>query len=251
MFKGSLFATLLLIFSLGSGAALAALDKNTTALVTGANRGIGLELATQLKAMNVNVIGTARNPAAAEQLNALGVRVEQLDVADAASVAALAERLKGVKIDLLINNAGVGGQAANTLADIDFEQLAQVFSINSTGPMRVTQALLPNLTAGSGKTVVQVSSVMGSIAQNAGGYYGYRASKAALNMLNKSLSAELGPQGFTCVVVHPGWVKTRMGGAAAPVEVPDSVAGLLKVIGGLRPEDNGRFIDFQGNEIPW
>lgn len=251
MLKRTLFTLLVLVSTLVAGPALAALDKNTTALVTGANRGIGLELATQLKALGVNVIGTARKPADAAELNALGVQVEQLDVADVASVAALAERLKGVKLDLLINNAGVGGQSANTLAELDFEQMAAVFDINSIGPLRVTQGLLPNLMAGSGKTVVQVSSVMGSIAQNGGGYYGYRASKTALNMLNKSLSVELGKQGFTCVVVHPGWVKTRMGGAAAPVEVPDSVAGLLTVIAGLTTQDNGRFVDFQGNEIPW
>ncbi|MDX1736129.1 MAG: SDR family NAD(P)-dependent oxidoreductase, partial [Halioglobus sp.] len=148
-------------------------------------------------------------------------------------------------------NAGVGGEAGGSIASTDFEQLAMVFDVNSTGPMRVTQALLPNLEAGEGKTVVQISSVMGSIAGNGGGYYGYRASKAALNMLNRSLATELGKQGFVCVVMHPGWVKTRMGGSAAPVEVPDSVAGLLRVIDGLGASDNGRFLDYQGKELPW
>ena len=226
-------------------------DKAATVLVTGANRGIGLELARQLHAQGYAVIGTARKPAQASELQALDVRVEQLDVTDAASVAALAATLAEVPIDILVNNAGVGGQRVNQLAEIDFEQMAWTFEVNTYGPLRVTQALLPNLQAGEKKTVVQISSVMGSIAQNRGGYYSYRASKTALNQLNKSLSIELGRQGFTCVALHPGWVKTRLGGAQAQLEGKESVAGLVQVIDGLEPADNGRFIDFQGEEIPW
>ncbi|MFT4613094.1 MAG: NAD(P)-dependent dehydrogenase (short-subunit alcohol dehydrogenase family) [Bacteroidia bacterium] len=222
-----------------------------TALVTGANRGIGLELVTQLKSSGYRVIGTARKPFDAAQLRALGVQVEQLDVTDGASVAAMAERLQGVPIDLLINNAGVGGDGGNQITDTDFDQLALLFAVNSTGPMRVTQALLDNLTAGQGKTVIQISSIMGSVEKNWGGAYGYRASKAALNIMNKSLAIELGKQGFTCVVLHPGWVKTRMGGESAPVVPVDSVAGMLAVIKDLKPSDTGRFLDYQGDEIPW
>ncbi|MDX1735555.1 MAG: SDR family NAD(P)-dependent oxidoreductase, partial [Halioglobus sp.] len=166
--KRILMTLLLACSSLTAGPALAELQKGMTALVTGANRGIGLELARQLQARGLNVIGTARKPAGADALNALEVRVEQLDVTDPASVAALAARLEGVKIDLLVNNAGVGGEAGGSIASTDFEQLAMVFDVNSTGPMRVTQALLPNLEAGDGKTVVQISSVMGSIAGNGG-----------------------------------------------------------------------------------
>lgn len=250
--KKSLVVVLAWLLSAGFVApASAAIEKGMTVLVTGANRGIGLELATQLHARGVKVIATARKPAQAEALQALGVRVEQLDVVDADSVAALAQRLQGEPVDMLINNAGVGGEAGGSIATTDFEKLAWVFDVNSTGPMRVTQALLPNLQAGAGKTVVQIGSVMGSIEQNGGGYYGYRASKAALNMLNKSLAVELGKAGFVCVVLHPGWVKTRLGGAGAPVAVQDSVAGLLTVIDGLSAEDNGGFIDYQGQSIPW
>jgi NAD(P)-dependent dehydrogenase (short-subunit alcohol dehydrogenase family) len=222
-----------------------------TVLITGANRGIGLEMARQFSERGYTVIGTARKPVEATDLKALKVRVEQLDVTDTASVQALAARLEGVPIALLVNNAGVGGQRPDSFENTNFDEVAKTFDVNSLGPMRVTQALLPNLEAGEDKTVVQISSTMGSIEQNRGGYYGYRASKAALNMFNKSLSAELGQRGYTCVVMHPGWVKTRMGGAAAPVEPEDSVAGMLKVIDGLSADDNGRFIDYQGNVIPW
>ncbi len=222
-----------------------------TVLVTGANRGIGLEMARQFEARGMHVIGTARNPESAEALKATGVRVEQLDVTDADSIAGLARRLQGVKIDMLVNNAGISGHTAASFEETDFTQIGQTFAVNTLGPMRVTQALLPNLKAGRHKTVIQMSSVMGSIERNRGGYYGYRASKAALNMMNSSLALELGEQGFTCVVMHPGWVQTDMGGAGADIPVDVSVKGLLDVFAGLGPEDNGKFYDYQGQAIPW
>ena len=237
------------LFLLAGGLAQAA--EQSTALVTGANRGIGLELVTQLKAAGYSVIGTARKPAEATELKALGVRVEQLDVTDAASVAALAERLDGAGIDLLINNAGVSGDGANSIRELDTDAMSFTYSVNAIGPMRVTQALLPNMDAAKGKTIVHISSVMGSIQNNWGGAYDYRASKTALNMLNSSLAKELGKQGYTSVVLHPGWVQTRMGGETAPVKTADSVAGLLKVIDGLDAKDNGKFYDYQGKPIPW
>jgi NAD(P)-dependent dehydrogenase (short-subunit alcohol dehydrogenase family) len=222
-----------------------------TVLITGANRGIGLEMARQLEARGMNVIGTARKPAEAEALKAAGARVEQLDVTDAQSIAALARTLKGVKIDMLVNNAGIAGHIAGSFEETDFAQIDQTFAVNTLGPMRVTQALLPNLEAGQHKTVIHISSRMGSIAQNSGGYYGYRASKTALNMMNSSLALELGPRGFTCVVMHPGWVKTDMGGEGADITPEESVKGLLDVFAGLTPEDNGKFYNYQGQEIPW
>ena len=245
--------TLPLILSLVAGlySASAAAATAMTVLVTGANRGIGLEMVKQLEARGMNVIGTARKPAEATELKATGARVEQLDVTDADSLAALAKTLEGVKIDMLVNNAGIGGHNAATFEETDFTQVDWTFAVNTLGPMRVTQALLPNLEAGQQKTVIQISSVMGSIERNRGGFYGYRASKAALNMMNKSLALELGKDGFTCVVLHPGWVKTDMGGAGADIEVDVSVKGLLDVIAGIGPEDNGRFYDYLGEEIPW
>lgn len=251
MSMSKLVSVFALVATLFHAPAWAELGKGDTVLITGANRGIGLEMARQLSARGVTVIGTARKPAEAAELKALGARVEQLDVIDERSVAALAQRLEGVAIDVLINNAGVGGARAADLEGVDFNDMAFTFNVNSIGPMRVTQALLANLKAGETRQVVNVSSMLGSIAMNTGGLYAYRASKTALNSLNRTLAMELGPQGFTCVVVHPGWVKTRMGGAAAPVEVQDSVAGLLAVIDGLGPDSNGSFIDFQGEELPW
>lgn len=239
------------VATLLGGALVSVAQDKQTVLITGANRGIGLEMARQFSERGYVVIGTARKPDEATDLKALKVQVEQLDVIDSASVSALARRLDGVPIDLLVNNAGVGGQTAGSFAAVDFDKVAHTFDVNSLGPMRVTQALLPNLEAGEGRTIVQITSVMGSIEQNGGGFFGYRASKAALNMLNKSLAVELGKQGFVCLALHPGWVKTRMGGAGAPVEPEDSVAGILEVIDGLTPDDNGRFLDYQGKTIPW
>ncbi len=226
-------------------------ETSMTVLVTGANRGIGLELARQLTEQGHKVIGTARKPAEAKELAALGARVMQLDVIDPESVSALAANLGDLPIDLLINNAGTGGQTPGSFQDTDFERVKLTFDVNSLGPMRVTQALLPNVLASESKTIVHISSTMGSIANNRGGYYGYRASKAALNMLNSSLALELADKGVTSVVLHPGWVQTRMGGSGADISVDVSVAGMLSVIADLTPEKTGGFYDYQGKELPW
>ncbi len=222
-----------------------------TVLITGANRGIGLEYARQFQARGYRVIGTARNPAEATELAAASDRVEQLDVTDPASVAALAEQLKDVPIDILINNAGVLDRSDSSVDKVDFAIMERTFAVNTFGPLRVVQALLPNLRAGERKLIANMSSQMGSIANSTGGSYAYRASKTALNQLNRGLSVELGKEGFICVVLHPGWVSTDMGGAAATYTPEQSVAGLIQVIEGLEADDNGRFYDFQGAEIPW
>ncbi len=183
-----------------------------TVLITGANRGLGLEFARQYAAAGWTVIATARNPESASELNALGVRVLQLDVIDQESVDGVARELKGAPIDLLINNAGIFPRSGS-LAETDFEDVARTYEVNTIGPMRVTRALLPNLRSGEMKTVVSITSGLGSIADNTGGrFYGYRESKAALNMFTRSLAAELRDDGFTCVVISPGWVQTDMGG---------------------------------------
>jgi NAD(P)-dependent dehydrogenase (short-subunit alcohol dehydrogenase family) len=222
-----------------------------TVLVTGANRGIGLEYARQLAAQGHTVIGTARDPAAATELRAITDRIEALDVADAASVAALARRLDGVAIDILVNNAGVISRDDNDLASVDFEEMQRAFEVNAFGPLRVTQALMPNLKLGQRKLIVNMSSQLGSIERSNGQMYAYRASKTALNQFSKILAVELGPQGFVVVALHPGWVRTDMGGANATLAPEDSVAGLLALIGKLGPQDNGRFYDYQGKPIPW
>jgi NAD(P)-dependent dehydrogenase (short-subunit alcohol dehydrogenase family) len=246
----TLLFTVFVSFYLLFGATASA-KEGLIAVVTGANRGIGLEFATQLKALGYTVIATARKPAEAAALNALEVQVEQLDVTDSASVKAFADRLAGKGVDLLINNAGYGGQRAPGFKETDFDTMAFAFDVNSLGPMRVTQALLDNLEAGKGKKVIQISSTMASITNNWGGGYGYRASKTALNMLNSTLALELGKTGLIAVVMHPGWVKTRMGGAGAQIDTTQSVSGMLSVIEGLEASDNGRFLDYRGKELPW
>ncbi len=221
-----------------------------TFVITGANRGIGLEFARQLSERGEHVIATARDPKRARDLRALNVRVEPLDVADAGSVAEFAGRLAGSPVDVLINNAGIGGEGA-AIDRLSMEEVERFFRVNSVGPLRVTQALLPNLRAGNRKRVVNITSVLGSIGRNdSGGWYGYRAAKAALNQLTRTLAHELAPEGFTCVVLHPGWVRTNMGGRGAHLSPEESVRGMLKVIKKLSPRDTGRFFDYRG-EVPW
>jgi NAD(P)-dependent dehydrogenase (short-subunit alcohol dehydrogenase family) len=225
-----------------------------TVLVTGANRGIGLEIARQYHAAGWNVIATARDPSAAGELAAIGadVLVPSLDVTSAASVAALAKSLEGRPIDVLINNAGVGDGGGSSIAKLDLEKFGHVLQVNTIGSIRVTQALLPNLRAGQGRTIVSISSVLGSItADTEGGNYGYRESKAALNMFMRSLAAELRSEHFICIAIHPGWVRTDMGGPNAPLTAEQSVAGIRKVLDGLQPADSGKFWSYDGSNLPW
>jgi NAD(P)-dependent dehydrogenase (short-subunit alcohol dehydrogenase family) len=226
-----------------------------TVLVTGANRGIGLEFSRQFRAAGWQVIATARDPEAAKELKALGegVRIVPLDVTKSESVAALAASLAREPIDLLLNNAGQGiGFQIRPLADLRMDEFERVMQVNALGPVRVTQALLPNLRAGKGKTIVGLSSVLGSIAANReGGFYGYRESKAALDMFLRSLAAELKPEGFICIALNPGWVKTDMGGPGAQLTPEESVAGMRKVLESLKPGDSGKFWSHDGTNIPW
>jgi NAD(P)-dependent dehydrogenase (short-subunit alcohol dehydrogenase family) len=223
-----------------------------TVLVTGANRGLGLEFAKQYQAAGWNVVGTAREPDAAVELKALGVRIEALDVASDESVAALAQRLSAQPIDLLINNAGVSSVKARSLADVKLDEYERVFQVNAFGPVRVTQALLPNLRAGNGKQVVSITSGLGSTTNNSGGgFWAYRESKAALNMFMRSLAAELKRDGFVCIAMSPGWVKTDMGGPNAELTPEQSIGGMRKVIEGLMADDSGKFFDHDGLTVAW
>ncbi len=222
-----------------------------TVVITGANRGLGLEFARQFHAAGARVIGTARRPEAAKELRALGVRVEQLDVADPKSVARLASRIGDEAVDILINNAGIGGREPS-FEELDIEGIDRYFQVNSLGPMRVAQALLPALKRGDRKLIVNITSTLGSIELNTrGGFWGYRASKAALNMLNRTLARELESQRFTCVVINPGWVRTDMGGPHARLSPAESIGGMRKVISRLTPEDSGGFFDYRGEPRPW
>ncbi len=222
-----------------------------TFFITGANRGIGLEFAQRLTARGDRVLATARKPEEATELKETGAVIFPLDVADDASLAALPGLVKGEPIDILINNAGVGTKFTSIEA-LESAELDRVFRINSFGPMLVTKALLPNLRAGVRKSVVNITSQLGSITNNSGGSsYEYRGSKAALNMLTVCLSNELKPQGFTCIAIHPGWVQTDMGGANATLTPEQSVTSLIKVIDALEPGMTGKYLNYDGTGLPW
>jgi NAD(P)-dependent dehydrogenase (short-subunit alcohol dehydrogenase family) len=223
-------------------------------VVTGANRGIGLEFVKQLTARGEEVDATARDPADSPEFQALarpGVRfrIHRLDVADDASVTSFADQLTPGPVDVLINNAGVSGVKGGE--PIDPEDILRVFNVNAVGALRVVRALLPRLRVGKGKKIVNLTSVLGSIAEADGGRFAYRLSKTALNMATRILAEDLRGEGFRTVALHPGWVQTRMGGASAPVPPEQSVRGMLRIIDGLTAEQSGRTFDFQGREIPW
>ena len=225
-------------------------------VITGANRGIGLELARQSAERGDTVIATARHPADAAGLKQLAeqyrdrLTVATCDVAELTSVRAFAKTVPG-GVDALLNNAGVMGEPA-AFEGLDFEDAAYVFSVNALGPLRLTQALLPQLRAGKGKKVLHVTSGMGSIADNrSGGYYGYRMSKAALNMASRSLAVDLRNEGISSAVISPGWVRTDMGGKEAPTSVEDSARGILKQLDALGPKTSGHFLDFSGKDWAW
>jgi NAD(P)-dependent dehydrogenase (short-subunit alcohol dehydrogenase family) len=222
-----------------------------TWLVTGANRGIGLAFAQALAARGDRVVATARRPEKARDLAKLSLRLEQLDVADEDSVARLARSLSGEPLDVLVNNAGIGddGPSFEKLSMADLERF---FRVNAMGPAAVTRALLPNLRSGKRRTIVNLSSSLGSISDNdSGGWIAYRASKAALNQLTRTIAAELKRERFICIAISPGWVLTDMGGPGATLSPEDSVAAMLKVIDRLSVNDSGRFLDRRGKDMPW
>ena len=223
-----------------------------TVVITGANRGLGLAFARRFSADGFHVIGTARQPDKAVELRALGVRIEQLDVTDAGSVRRLGEAIGDAAVDILINNAGIGGGWGRPLKDVDIDEAERILQVNCLGPMRVTQALLPALHKGDRKLIVNITSILGSIERNTrGGSYGYRESKAALNMFTRSIAAELEPHGFTCIAMNPGWVKTDMGGPNARLTPEQSIDAMVKVIEGLSTDHSGHFYSHGGDRVPW
>jgi NAD(P)-dependent dehydrogenase (short-subunit alcohol dehydrogenase family) len=222
-----------------------------TVLITGANRGIGLELARQYSAAGWQVIGTARRPDSADALRATDAEVLQLDVTDQDSVDQLARDLADRPIDILINNAGIQPLMWK-LDDVDIGEFERALKVNTIGPVRVVRALMPNLRSGERRKIVNITTNLGSIAGNTdGGFYAYRESKAALNMFTRSLAAELGPEGFVCIALHPGWVRTDLGGPDAPLNVTESVTGMRRVIDSLVPADNGSFRTHSGESMDW
>jgi NAD(P)-dependent dehydrogenase (short-subunit alcohol dehydrogenase family) len=219
----------------------------TTALITGANRGIGLELCRQLAARGDRVIGVCRR--SSPELDALGVRVESgVDLTSDEDVRALAERLADQRIDLLINNAGVLSRV--DLDNLDFDELRRLFEINSLAPLRMTAALMPRMKDG-GKVAI-ITSRMGSIADNSsGGSYAYRMSKAAVNMAGASLAVDLRPRNIAVAILHPGFVRTGMTQHRGNVEPREAAAGLLARIDELTLDTSGGFWHASGERLPW
>ncbi len=237
-----------------------------TILVTGANRGIGFELARQYLAQGAEVLACCRDPEKAQDLMELGAHYPSLgifkaDMGDFSSLEALAHSLRSKKIDLLINNAGSygpkgipEGMSYQAFGAVDYQIWTEILRTNIQAPLRMAELFVENVAASTGKTIVMMSSELGSIAGNtsAGQSYSYRSSKAALNMVTKGLALDLAARGIKVVAMAPGWVRTDMGGrdiaALSPME---SVAGQISVLAGLQLEDSGTFIDYRGARLPW
>ena len=221
------------------------------AVITGASRGIGRELVRQLLERGDEVHACMRDPSAGPPA-APKLHLHKLDVTDAAAVAALARELGDTAIDLVINNAGVYGGPQQSVRSVDFADAMRTFDTNALGALRVSLALLPHLKRGSAKKLVHVTSNMGSIADNtSGGFYAYRMSKAALNMMSRGLAIDLRGDGIVSFVINPGWVQTDMGGASAPTPVDESVRNILRVIDGATLADSGEFLTWRGGRFAW
>jgi NAD(P)-dependent dehydrogenase (short-subunit alcohol dehydrogenase family) len=219
-----------------------------TYLITGANRGIGYEYCRQLQQRGDTAIAVCRQPS--DELKALEVQIEPgIDITDDASVTSLAQRLQCTPLDVLINNAGIAERV--TLDNLDFDSIRQQFEVNAIGPLRITKALLPNLSEGA--KVALMTSRMGSIADNtSGGSYGYRMSKVALSMAGKSLAHDLKPKSIAVAILHPGLVQTRMTGFTNSGITPaEAVKGLLARIDALTLESSGTFWHSNGEVLPW
>ncbi|AXB32007.1 SDR family NAD(P)-dependent oxidoreductase [Vibrio campbellii] len=226
-----------------------------TVFITGANRGIGLSLTELYLQQGDQVHATSRNLAESKELQALAstyttLTLHELDVTNYPHVAQLAKELPA--IDLLINNAGYYGPKGYGFGNTDVEEWRKVFEINTIAPLKLVEAFYPLLQAGSTKKIACISSKVGSMKENtSGGGYIYRSSKAALNSVVKSLSNDLTSEGFSVLALHPGWVRTAMGGPNALIEPQTSAAGLAKVIAQSTQKNSGQFINYDGTQLPW
>lgn len=227
-------------------------------LITGANRGIGLELVKQSMQRGWRVFACCRNPHNAESLFSLAklnpgqVSVHIADMQDISTLQALAYELRNESIDILFCNAGVYGSAQHRFGQIDAADWLDTFQVNTIGPAKLIEFFHQHLCAGKARLVACMSSKMGSMDDNgSGGSYIYRSSKAALNAVVKSLSIDLKADGICCVALHPGWVKTDMGGPGAEISAEQSVSAMLGHLDNLALSDSGRFIDIDGRDIPW
>ncbi|MBL7480766.1 SDR family oxidoreductase [Legionella bononiensis] len=224
-----------------------------TALITGANRGIGLEIARQLKEKGYYVIGCCRNPAKANELKQYADEIIQLDVTQDNDIASLQQTLKNSPIDLLVNNAGITGEQGVTTGNISRTNFIDVLNVNCISVVKISDALLPNIQASQDKNILVISSRMGSIAENdQGRSYAYRTSKAALNCAMRSFAIDVQDKGVHVMLIHPGWVKTNLGGPDALIDVQTSVTGMLnQAEKELSRSHADKLHRFDGGVIPW
>lgn len=226
-----------------------------TAFITGANRGLGLEFTRQYAAEGWRVLATCRDLVHAKELQHLAqyadnIDLLQLDVTNPIQLQQLSEKFANQPIDLLVNNAGTCQK--DDLASVNNETMKQTFSTNALAPLNLSKILCHSIALSHLKTIVAISSKMGSTNDNhSGEYYSYRTSKSALNMLMKNLAIDLKPQNIKVFIFHPGWVKTDMGGPNASISAEDSVAHMRQVLSRLKDHDSGSFHDYQGNIVPW
>jgi len=227
-------------------------------LVTGANRGIGLEMAKLAVSKRWQIFACCRNPHTADKLNEVArmsgglVHVKILDVTDRAQIQALAYELRNECIDILINNAGTYGETNGALGQFEDDDWLNAFKINTISPLRVSEAFVEHVACSQKKVIATLTSKMGSMEDNtSGGSYVYRSSKAASNAVVKSMSMDFSDKGITCLALHPGWVKTDMGGPNAEITTRQCVNQLFDILENCSAKDNGKFIDVDGQEVPW
>ncbi|MDH3220494.1 MAG: SDR family oxidoreductase [Gammaproteobacteria bacterium] len=230
---------------------------NPTILITGANRGIGLELTRQFVEDGWRVLACCRNPAHADDLQALAERkpaieIHALEVTDYEQMASLAAALGDRPIDILLSNAGIYGPSGVTFGKVDAEEWRRVLEVNTIAPLMLAQAFVEQVAASQHKLIAVISSKVGSIADNSsGGSYLYRSSKTAVNQVVKCLAIDLAERGISAISLHPGWVKTDMGGPGAEISTDTSVSGLRSILQSAGPAQSGRFIEYDGSSIPW
>ena len=226
-------------------------------LITGTNRGIGLEFVKHYLKNNEKVIATCRNRNSAKDLLELenttnNLSLVELDVSNPNSINNFTSKIAGLPIDTFISNAGVSGPRNIEFGNFDAKEWLDVFNINTIAPLIITQKILKNLRLGKDKKLAFISSKVGSIEDNtSGGMYIYRTSKTALNQVIKSLSIDFKEDNFIVVALHPGWVQTDMGGPNALIDTKTSVKGLIEVIDNLTPKNSGKFYNYDGSPIPW
>ena len=224
-----------------------------TVMITGAARGLGLEFTKLYAARGWKVRACARKPDGLKGIKG-DVQHHPLEVTDYKAVKALSHKLEGEAIDILICNAGVGGSRDSTAQDLgslDPAEWRRIFEINTLAPLMMAEAFADHVARSRQKKLIAITSILGSLVNNNGGRYFYRASKTALNMEWSCLAMDLAAKGVICVALHPGWVQTDMGGSGAPLTIDQSVPAMVKTIDGFTAQHNGRYIQYDGTELSW